>query len=54
MLFAKKLNLHIKLFTLSYRDLHALRAASLLYHELAVHDRDLHALRAASLLYHEA
>ena len=34
-------------------DLHALRVAVSLYHELAVHDLDLHALRAAVLLYRE-
>ena len=28
-------------------DLHALRVAVSLYHELAVHDRDLHSLRSA-------
>ena len=35
------------------RDLHMLRMAVLLYHELTVHDRDLHSLRSAVLLYRE-
>ena len=35
-------------------DLHALRVAVSLYHELAVHDRDLHSLRSAVLLYHKS
>ena len=39
--------------TIYDRDLHALRAAVLLYHKSAIYDRDLYSLRSAVLLYHQ-